>query len=84
MFSASPKEPTSLADIIRQLQKECGLKIPMSEEEWGDIPRTPIDIRRTMVVKDGLREARKARFDPTKLLKVHYSNRSIQVPQTSL
>ena len=82
MFSASPKEPTSLADIIRQLQKECGLKIPMSEE-WGDIPRTPIDIRRTMVVKDGLREAKKSRFDPTKL--VHYSNMSIiQVPQTSL
>ena len=28
-------------------------------------------------MKDGLREARKSRFDPTKLLKVHYSNRSI-------
>ena len=69
-FSASLKEPTSLADVIRLLQKECGLKIPTSEEEWGEIPRTPIDIRRTMVVKDGLREARKSRFDSTKLLNV--------------
>ena len=64
-------EPTTSADIIRLLQKECGLKIPASEEEWGEIPRTTIDIRRSMVVKDGLREARKSRFDMTKLLNVN-------------
>ena len=69
-YSASLKIPSSLPDIIKLLQMECGLKIPTSEEEWREIPRTPIDIRRTMVVKDGLREARKSRFNPTKFLKV--------------
>ena len=62
-----------MADIIFLLQKECNLKIPVTEENWTEFPRTPVDIRRSMVVKDGLREARKPRFDPTKLLKVSIS-----------
>lgn len=71
LYSISHEEPTTSADIIWLLRKECGLKIPTTEEEWGEIPRTTIDIRRTMVVKDGLREARKSRFDTTKLLNVN-------------
>ena len=62
--------PNCLKDIILLLQKKHGVKIPKSDQEWADTPRTSICIRRSMVLQDGLKEASKARFDPMKLLKV--------------
>ena len=48
------------------------MKIPKTDEEWkGEIPRTFIDVRRSAVVKDALREAKKATFDTKKLLDVN-------------
>ena len=66
----SHREPTCLRDVIFALQRENGVVIPSTDEEWGQTVRTSIDIRRDFVVKDGLREARKARFDPANLLRV--------------
>lgn len=64
--------PTCLKEVVSSLQRKCGLKIPKtsSEEAWVLMPRTDVEIRRAMVLFDGLREARKPRFDVTKLLKV--------------
>ena len=62
--------PNCLKDIILLLQKKHGVKIPNSDQEWADTPRTSICIRRSMVLQDGLKEASKARFDPMNLLKV--------------
>ena len=44
--------------------------MPASEEEWINSDRTEIDIRRTHVLADALKEGHKRRFDPNKLLKV--------------
>ena len=63
--------PNCVKDIIVSLQRKHGLKIPQRNEEWGDITRTSICIRRSLVLKDGLKEASKARFDPYNLLKVN-------------
>ena len=41
-----------------------------SDEDWDTFPRTHILVRREKVLTDALREVRKNRFDPTKLLKV--------------
>ena len=61
---SGPEEPKTVADIVLLLQRKCGL----TEQDWNGIPRTSVDIRRSMVVKDGIREAKKPRFDTTKLL----------------
>ena len=65
------REPVTLKDAIGVLQKACGIVIPKSDDEWEGIPRMSIDVRREYVFTDGLREARKSRFDPAKLLKVY-------------
>lgn len=44
--------------------------IPTDDDNWAECKRTYIDVRRSMVLVDGLREAKKLRFDPTKLLSV--------------
>ena len=62
--------PDCVKDIIQLLQKQHGLKLPESDEEWIDVPRTSICVRRSFILKDGLKEAGKSRFDPAKLLKV--------------
>lgn len=67
-------EPKTVADIVLSLQRKCGLRMPVTDEDWIGIPRTPVDIRRSVVVKDAIREARKPRFDATKLLKVSVLN----------
>ena len=53
------------------LQEKIDLKVPTTMEEWLDVPRCEIDVRRSFVVEDAIREGRKQRFDPTKLIKVN-------------
>ena len=52
------------------MRKQWGVMIPVSEDELATSPRTSVDIRRDRVVEDAIREARKEKFDPTKLLSV--------------
>ena len=47
-------------------KKKCGLVIP---KEWEGVPRMSIDVRREYVLADGLREAKKSRFESAKLLR---------------
>ena len=46
------------------------MKLAVTDDDWATFPRACIDVRREAVLEDALREARKARFDPTKLLNV--------------
>ena len=46
------------------------LDFPKTEEEWVNVPKTSVDIRRGFVVLDILKQARKSRFDETKLLTI--------------
>ncbi len=52
------------------LQKKIDFDIPETPDDWMDIHRQTIDIRRDFVVTDALREAKKRRFEHTKLLRV--------------
>lgn len=52
------------------LQKKSGLDFPETADDWIDVPRQTIDVRRGFVVTDALRESKKRRFDHTKLLRV--------------
>lgn len=74
LISQHYRNPTSLQDVIIQLQHKYGLCIPTTDEEWAMCSRMNVDIRRSDVLNDGIREAKKTRFDPTKLLKVCYVN----------
>ena len=42
--------------------------MPSDDKEWFDFDRQEIDIRRSHVLQDALKEGHKRRFDPTKLL----------------
>lgn len=64
------RDPTNLIELILKLQAQCGLSVPTTDEDWAICPRMCIDVRRSKLLADGLREAKKTRFDPTKLLKV--------------
>lgn len=72
MFCASWyfRDPTSLNEAIVLLKKECGIEIPCTDSQWAVSPRSHLDIRRHHAAEDGIREARKSRFDPTKALNV--------------
>ena len=70
------REPASLKDAINLLQEKCGIVIPKNDQEWEGVSRMCIDVRREHVLADGLREAKKSRFEPAKLLKVWLLNYS--------
>ena len=68
-------EPAGPRDLVATLRSSCGMQLPSSDDEWVTFPRTSIIVRRKHVLEDALREAKKARFDPNKILNV--SGRSI-------
>ena len=59
------RKPTCLKDMI---QTNCGFRLPKTEEERANVPKTSVDIGRGFVVVDILKQARKPRFDETKFL----------------
>ncbi len=53
------------------LRAKCGIHIPdVNSEDWEVASRTSIDVRRGFVVEDGIREAKKKRFNTSNLLRV--------------
>lgn len=67
----NPREPASCYDqLLSRLRQRCGFRLPVSEDDWMLLPRTRLLIRRELVLKDALRQARRDRFDPAKLLSV--------------
>ena len=64
------REPTSFGELLAILQRQNDIKVVASDEDWETIPRTHILVRRGKVLEDALREVRKDRFDPTKLINV--------------
>jgi len=63
-------EPTSFKEVIEEVRKQWCIVMPANEDELATLPRTSVDIRRDKVVENAIREARKAKFDSTKLLSV--------------
>lgn len=57
-------------ELLSSLQERCGVRVPVSDDDWEVVPRAHILVRREGVLEDALKEARKTRFDPTKILKV--------------
>ncbi len=64
------REPTNLPDCVKFLQKQAKFTMPECDDDYYDNVVTEIDVRRDMVANDAFREARKRKFQPSKLLKV--------------
>ena len=69
-FAIVCRKPTSFKDVLTSLQDKHGVKMVSCDEDWNTLPRTNVLVRRGKVLTDALREVRKTRFDPTKLLNV--------------
>ena len=52
------------------------LHLPATQQEWLDVQRSCIDVRRAHIHSDTLREMQKLRFDPMKLVNVRM-NKSV-------
>jgi hypothetical protein len=68
-------------EYIAALQAGLGVKVPSTDEGWETLPRTHITVRRDKLLADAMKEARKARFDPTKLLNVSARGLTMVSPQ---
>lgn len=64
------REPTTLRELLAHLQKKNGVRIAVTEDDWATIPRTHVLVDRDTLLQDAIREAKKSRFDPTKVLDV--------------
>ncbi len=65
------RELNCLSHIVLALRAKCGIHIPdVNSEDWEVASRTSIDVRRGFVVEDGIREAKKKRFNTSNLLRV--------------
>ena len=59
-----------MLDRVFKLRAQINFKMPASEEDWLNSDRTEINVRRSHILSDALKEGHKRRFEPTKLLKV--------------
>ena len=64
------RNPQNLAECVNRIQDVSGIQLPKEEADWYEIPRMEVDIRRSNVLNDALREGPKKNFDPNKVLKV--------------
>ena len=64
------REPCRILDCVAKLRAKINFTMPATEEDWINLDRTEIDVRRSHILADALKEGRKRRFDPTKLLKI--------------
>ncbi len=60
--------PSSFAELLQNIQRACGVRLALTPEDWATLPRTNMVVRRERFLEDAMHEARKRRFDPTKLL----------------
>jgi len=63
-------EPQIVFDCIDMLRKNNDFVMPSGDIEWFDFDHQDINISRSHILQDALREVHKRRFDPTKLLNV--------------
>ena len=55
-------KPKSLKDCIILLQQQANLHSPATQQEWLDVQRSCIDVRRAHILSDTLREMQKPRI----------------------
>ncbi|XP_065917601.1 uncharacterized protein [Dysidea avara] len=63
---------SSLQECIENLRQENGIVIPTTDHDWFEIDRADIMVRRSELVKDAVKEGRKKRFSPSKLINVTF------------
>ncbi len=51
-----------MRDVVLMLQQKSGLDFPETADDWIDVPRQTIDVRRGCVVTDALRESKREDF----------------------
>ena len=72
-YSSTSTISYTLEQCIEHLRQQSGVHIPEDDADWGIQTRTDVVIRRTHLVKDAIKEAKKNRFDPSKLISVSIS-----------
>ena len=48
-----------LKEVIMTLRRDYGFTFPTTDDDWADMPKVSIDVRREFVALDGMKEARK-------------------------
>ncbi len=66
----SVEEVDTLRYVVLMLQRKNGMKLPSTAEEWDMTPCCDLDVRRSHMVVDGVRAAKKTQFNCTNLLRV--------------
>ena len=69
-YAHSPGSTQTLEQCIEYLRHESGVVIPESDEDWVELKRTDVVIRRAHILSDAIKEAKKKKFDPTKFIRV--------------
>ena len=57
-----------MQECIEHLRQESKLHVPTDDDDWSAQLRTDIVVRRMHLIKDAVKEAKKTRFDPSKLI----------------
>ena len=47
-----------LKEVIVTLRRVYGFTLPTTDDDWTDMPKVSIDVRREFVALDGMKEAR--------------------------
>ena len=63
-------EPKSLFECIETLQRKNNFIMPSDDSKWFDFDHQDIDVCRSHLLQDALKEGHKRRFNSTELLNV--------------
>ena len=60
----------TLEEVIKDVRTHHSIVIPANIDDWFELHRTIVDIRRNHIFEDGIKAAKREEFDPTQLLQV--------------
>ena len=61
----------SLGDVIKLIRTENNVTIPENNDDYDVANVMCIDVRRNYFLRDAMRECKKSKFDPKKVIKVN-------------
>ena len=68
LICSSTPGDLSLNECVEHLRKESGMVFPETNNDWSKQKHTNVMVRRECFLKDAMKETKKKRFDPTKLI----------------
>lgn len=70
--NSNTDECTCLADVVKEIRLKNNIEIPKTDEDYDRMKHKflYIDVRRDYFIADAMRECRKSKFKPEKIIKV--------------